>query len=57
MYKLKFPTQEQQIARGDVLVVPPGNNAWVVGNEPKVADDSTVKTMLRSMSNGSRGGD
>ena len=57
MYKLKFPTQEQQIARGDVLVVPPGNNAWVVGNEPKVADDFTVKTMLRSMSNGSRGGD
>ena len=57
MYKLKFPTQEQQIARSDMLVVPPGNNAWVVGNEPKVADDFTVKTMLRSMSNGSRGGD
>jgi hypothetical protein len=57
VYKLKFPIQEEQIARGDVLVVPPGNNAWVVGNEPKVADDFTVKTMLRSMSNGSRGGD
>jgi hypothetical protein len=57
VYKLKFPINTQQIARGDVLVVPPGNNAWVVGNEPKVADDFTVKTMLRSMSNGSRGGD
>jgi hypothetical protein len=33
---------EQQMARGDVLIVPSGHNAWVVGNEPKVADDFTV---------------
>ena len=26
---------------GDALVVPPGHNAWVIGNEPVVAVDFT----------------
>jgi len=32
---------EDEFGPGDALVVPPGHNAWVVGNEPVVAVDFT----------------
>jgi EutQ-like cupin domain len=32
---------EEEFRAGDALVVPPGHNAWVVGNEPVVAVDFT----------------
>jgi quercetin dioxygenase-like cupin family protein len=33
--------EEEEFGPGDALVVPPGHNAWVVGNEPVVAVDFT----------------
>lgn len=32
---------EEEFGPGDVAVVPPGHNAWVVGNEPVVSVDVT----------------
>jgi hypothetical protein len=32
---------EQEFGPGDALVIPPGHNAWVVGNEAVVAIDFT----------------
>ena len=32
---------EQEFGPGEVSYVPPGHNAWVVGNEPFVAIDFT----------------
>lgn len=32
---------EEEVGPGDAAVVPPGHNAWVVGNEPVVAIDFT----------------
>jgi EutQ-like cupin domain len=32
---------EEEFSAGDALVIPPGHNAWVVGNEPVVAVDFT----------------
>ena len=32
---------EEEFGPGDAAVVPPGHNAWVVGNEPVVAIDFT----------------
>ena len=32
---------EDEFGPGDALIVPPGHNAWVVGNEPVVAVDFT----------------
>jgi len=32
---------EEEFGPGDALVIPPGHNAWVVGNEPVVAVDFT----------------
>ncbi len=32
---------EEEFGSGDALVVPPGHNAWVIGNEPVVAIDFT----------------
>jgi quercetin dioxygenase-like cupin family protein len=32
---------EDEYGPGDTTVVPPGHNAWVVGNEPCVAIDFT----------------
>src|SRR5215204_4656334 len=32
---------EEEFGPGDVAVVPPGHNAWVVGNEPVVSVDFT----------------
>jgi mannose-6-phosphate isomerase-like protein (cupin superfamily) len=31
----------EEFRAGDALAVPPGHNAWVVGNEPVVAVDFT----------------
>ena len=33
--------KEEEFGPGDALVVPPGHNAWVIGNEPVVAVDFT----------------
>lgn len=35
---------ELDVSAGDALVLPPGHNAWVVGNEPVVAIDFTGMT-------------
>jgi quercetin dioxygenase-like cupin family protein len=32
---------EEEFGRGDVFYVPPGHNAWVVGDEPVVGIDFT----------------
>jgi quercetin dioxygenase-like cupin family protein len=32
---------EKEIGPGDVLVIPPGHDAWVVGDEPCVQVDFT----------------
>jgi hypothetical protein len=32
---------EEEFGRGDAAIIPPGHNAWVVGNEPVVAIDFT----------------
>lgn len=32
---------EQEYGPGDVVVIPPGHNAWVVGNEPVINIDFT----------------
>ena len=32
---------EEEFSPGDAAVIPPGNNAWVVGNEPVVGIDFT----------------
>jgi len=32
---------EEEFGPGDAVIVPPGHNAWVVGNEPVVAVDFT----------------
>ena len=32
---------EQEVAPGEVALIPPGHDAWVVGNEPAVAIDVT----------------
>jgi quercetin dioxygenase-like cupin family protein len=32
---------EEEFGPGDTAVVPPGHNAWVIGNEPLVAIDFT----------------
>jgi quercetin dioxygenase-like cupin family protein len=32
---------EEEFGPGDTAVIPPGHNAWVVGNEPVVAVDFT----------------
>ena len=33
--------KEEEFGPGDIAVVPPGHNAWVMGNEPVVAVDFT----------------
>ena len=33
--------EEEEFGPGDAAVIPPGHNAWVVGNEPVVAIDFT----------------
>jgi hypothetical protein len=33
--------EEEEFGPGDVAVIPPGHNAWVVGNEPVVGIDFT----------------
>jgi mannose-6-phosphate isomerase-like protein (cupin superfamily) len=35
---------EQEFGPGDVSLIPPGHNAWVVGNEPVVVIDITGMT-------------
>ncbi len=35
---------EFDVSAGDALIIPPGHNAWVVGNEPCVAIDFTGMT-------------
>jgi hypothetical protein len=32
---------EEEFGPGDAAVIPPGHNAWVVGNEPVVSVDFT----------------
>lgn len=32
---------EEEFSAGDALIIPPGHNAWVVGNEPVVTVDFT----------------
>jgi len=32
---------EEEFGPGDAAVIPPGHNAWVVGNEPVVRIDFT----------------
>src|ERR671911_149121 len=32
---------EEEFGPGDAAVIPPGHNAWVIGNEPVVAVDFT----------------
>jgi hypothetical protein len=32
---------EEEFGPGDAAVIPPGHNAWVVGNEPVVGIDFT----------------
>lgn len=32
---------EEEFGAGDALIIPPGHNAWVVGNDPVVAIDFT----------------
>jgi hypothetical protein len=32
---------EEEFCLGDALVIPPGHNAWVLGNEPVIAVDFT----------------
>ena len=32
---------EEEFGPGDTAIVPPGHNAWVVGNEPVVGIDFT----------------
>jgi len=32
---------EEEFGAGDTAIVPPGHNAWVVGNEPVVGIDLT----------------
>jgi len=40
---------EEEFGPGDTTIVPPGHNAWVVGNEPCVAIDFTgAKEYARS---------
>ncbi len=34
--------KEEEFGPGDALAIPPGHNAWVVGNEPVVAVDFTA---------------
>ena len=38
---------EEEFGPGDAAVIPPGHNAWVVGNEPVVAIDFTGPERLR----------
>ena len=33
--------EEEEFGPGDAAVIPPGHNAWVVGNEPVVGIDFT----------------
>ena len=33
--------EEEEFGPGDTAVIPPGHNAWVVGNKPVVAVDFT----------------
>ena len=35
---------EKEFASGDVSIIPPGHDAWVIGNEPVVAIDITGMT-------------
>ena len=35
---------------GDALVIRPGHNAWVVGNEPVVAVDFTAFRIMQKIS-------
>jgi quercetin dioxygenase-like cupin family protein len=39
--KVVMDDGKEEFGPGDALVVPPGHNAWVVGNEPVVAVDFT----------------
>jgi Mannose-6-phosphate isomerase len=32
---------EDESGPGDAIIIPPGHNAWVIGNEPCVAIDFT----------------
>ncbi len=32
---------EEEFGPGDAMVIPPGHNAWVIGNEPFIAVDFT----------------
>ena len=36
---ISFPTSEEKVGPGDVYVIPPGHDAWVVGDEPVVSVD------------------
>ena len=38
---------EEEFGPGDAAVIPPGHNAWVVGNESVVAIDFTGPERLR----------
>ena len=38
---------EEECGPGDAAVIPPGHNAWVVGNEPVVAIDFTGSKRIR----------
>lgn len=42
---------EEEFGPGDAAVIPPGHNAWVVGNEPVVGIDFTgLKEYAKSAS-------
>jgi quercetin dioxygenase-like cupin family protein len=42
---------EEEFGPGDAAIIPPGRNAWVVGNEPVVAVDFTgLKDYAKSAS-------
>jgi quercetin dioxygenase-like cupin family protein len=33
--------QETEVGPGDAMVIPPGHDAWIIGNEPFVGIDFT----------------
>jgi hypothetical protein len=41
MLKKSLDSSEDEFGPGDTGVIPPGHNAWVIGNEPVVAIDFT----------------
>jgi len=39
--RVKMMMAQEEFGPGDVVYLPPGHNAWIIGNEPCVAIDFT----------------